>query len=78
VGLLELVGEVVKIVSLSLRLFGNMFAGKVLMTILLTSCAYVLPALWLGMELLVAVVQALVFGSLVTVYYSLVTADDTH
>lgn len=72
VGLLELVSEFIRVISLSVRLFGNMFAGKVVMAIAISSFAYVLPALWLGMEFLVAFVQALVFASLVTVYYTLV------
>ena len=58
VGLLELISEFIRIISLSLRLFGNMFAGKVVMAIAIGSFAYVLPAVWLGMEFLVAFVQA--------------------
>ncbi len=79
VGLLELIGEFIRIISLSVRLFGNMFAGKVVMAIAIGSFAYVLPALWLGFEFLVAFVQALVFTSLVTVYYTMVLKhDDSH
>ena len=79
VGLLELVGEFIRIISLSVRLFGNMFAGKIVMAIAIGSFAYVLPALWLGFEFLVAFVQALVFASLVTVYYTLVLKhEDEH
>jgi F-type H+-transporting ATPase subunit a len=76
VGLLELIGEFIRIISLSVRLFGNMFAGKVVMAIAIGSFAYVLPALWLGFEFLVAFVQALVFTSLVTVYYTMVLKHD--
>ena len=79
VGLLELVSEFIRIISLSLRLFGNMFAGKVVMAIAIGSFAYVVPAIWLGMEFLVAFVQALVFASLITVYYTLVLKhEDGH
>jgi F-type H+-transporting ATPase subunit a len=79
VGLLELVSEFIRVVSLSVRLFGNMFAGKVVMAIAIGSFAYILPAVWLGMEFLVAFVQALVFASLVTVYYTLVLKhEDRH
>jgi F-type H+-transporting ATPase subunit a len=77
VGLLELVSEFIKIISLSLRLFGNLFAGEIIKTIALASFAYGIPAVWLGMEFLIAVVQALVFGSLITVYYTLVLKHDT-
>ncbi len=72
VGLIEMIAEVSKVLSLSLRLFGNMFAHEVLTVILLGAFAYGVPALWMGMGLLVGVVQSLVFVALVTVYFSLV------
>ncbi|MCA9355984.1 F0F1 ATP synthase subunit A [Candidatus Nomurabacteria bacterium] len=71
IGLLDIVGEIAKIFSLSLRLFGNMYAGEVLMIIIMGGLAYVVPSLWLTMNLLVGVIQALVFGSLITAYYML-------
>jgi F-type H+-transporting ATPase subunit a len=76
VGLLDIVSEFAKIISLSLRLFGNMYAGTVLATILLGALAFILPSLWLGMSLLFAVVQAMVFGSLVAAYYSIAVQDE--
>lgn len=72
VGLIEIISEIAKILSLSLRLFGNMFAHEVLTVILLGAFSVVVPALWMGMGLLVGVVQSIVFVALVTVYYSLV------
>lgn len=71
IGLLDIIGEVAKVVSLSLRLFGNMYAGEILAVIILGSIAYGIPILWTSMNLLSAVIQALVFGSLVTAYYML-------
>lgn len=68
---LDVIGEFAKILSMSLRLFGNMFAGDVLMTILLGIFAFVIPSLWLGMSLLSAVVQTIVFTSLVSIFFSL-------
>ncbi|MES2023546.1 MAG: FoF1 ATP synthase subunit a [Patescibacteria group bacterium] len=79
VGLLEFVGEFTRIISLSFRLFGNMYAHEVLAIIIMGALAYVLPAVWSTMGLLVGVVQALVFGSLIAVYYSLsVKSADGH
>lgn len=72
VGLIEIVSEIAKILSLSLRLFGNMFAHEVLTVILLGAFAVAVPAIWMGMGILVGVVQSIVFVALVTVYYSLV------
>jgi F-type H+-transporting ATPase subunit a len=76
VGLIEIIGEVAKVVSLSLRLFGNMFAHEVLMIILLGSLSIGVPAIWMGMGILVGVVQAIVFMALITVYYSLLVMTD--
>ncbi len=72
VGLIEIISELAKVLSLSLRLFGNMFAHEVLTVILLGAFSVAVPALWMGMGLLVGVVQSIVFVALVTVYYSLV------
>lgn len=76
VGLIEIVSELAKVLSLSLRLFGNMFAHEVLTVILLGAFSVAVPALWMGMGLLVGIVQSIVFVALVTVYYSLVLKKD--
>ncbi len=70
VGLLDIVSEGAKIISLSFRLFGNIFAGEVLAVILLGSIAYVVPSLWMAMSMLFGAIQALVFGALIAAYYS--------
>lgn len=76
IGLLDIISELAKVVSLSLRLFGNMYAGEVLAVIILGGLAWFLPALWLAMNLLSAVVQSLVFGSLVAAYYMMSVKPD--
>lgn len=76
VGLIEIVSEITKIMSLSLRLFGNMFAHEVLTVILLGAFSFVVPVIWMGMGLLVGVVQSIVFVSLVSVYYALLFIKD--
>jgi F-type H+-transporting ATPase subunit a len=73
VGLLEIISEISKILSLSLRLFGNIFAGEVLLTVLSAIVAYIVPLPFLGLELLVGLIQALVFSMLVLVYTSVAT-----
>lgn len=81
VGLIEIISELAKMLSLSLRLFGNLFAHEVLTGILLGAFAFGVPAIWMGMGVLVGVVQSIVFVALVTVYYSLVLkkeGKDTH
>jgi F-type H+-transporting ATPase subunit a len=76
VGLIEIIAEFAKMLSLSLRLFGNLFAHEVLTVILLGAFAFGVPAIWMGMGFLVGVVQSIVFVALVTVYYSLVLKKD--
>jgi F-type H+-transporting ATPase subunit a len=78
VGLIEIISELAKVLSLSLRLFGNMFAHEVLTVILLGAFSVAVPAIWMGMGLLVGVVQSIVFVALVTVYYSLVLKKENH
>jgi F-type H+-transporting ATPase subunit a len=70
-GLLDIIGEFAKIISLSLRLFGNMYAGQVLAVILLGAFAYIIPSVWLAMNLFVGILQAMVFAALVAAYYML-------
>lgn len=77
IGLLDIIGEGAKIISLSLRLFGNMYAGDVLMTILVGICAYVIPSAWLAMGVLSSLVQAVVFSALVTVFYTLAVKTES-
>jgi F-type H+-transporting ATPase subunit a len=68
VGLIEIVSEVAKMISLSLRLFGNVFAGEVLLSVIAGLVAWGVPLPFMAMELIVGVVQALVFSTLVLVY----------
>lgn len=74
IGLIELVGEVAKILSLSLRLFGNILAGMVLMGMVIVAAQgifhapFAMPLLVFALELLVSLIQAFVFSMLTLVY----------
>ncbi|MBI2476438.1 MAG: F0F1 ATP synthase subunit A [Candidatus Taylorbacteria bacterium] len=79
VGLLELVGELAKIASLSFRLFGNIFAGEVLLAAMSAILPYALPIPFLFLEIFVGVIQALIFSILVLVYFTIAARDhDQH
>ncbi|MFA6520341.1 MAG: F0F1 ATP synthase subunit A [Candidatus Paceibacterota bacterium] len=79
VGLIEIVGEFAKIASLSFRLFGNVFAGEVLLASMAALVAYVVPIPFLFLELLVGVIQALIFSILLVVYFTIASTDhDEH
>lgn len=74
-GFLELISELVRILSLSFRLFGNMLAGEILLLMMAFLVPYLLPLPFYGLELLVGFIQALVFGSLAIVYLSIAVQE---
>jgi F-type H+-transporting ATPase subunit a len=75
VGIIEIFSEVAKMVSLSLRLFGNVFAGEVLLTVLASLIAFFVPLPFMALELLVGLIQAVVFSMLTLVYLTMATAE---
>jgi F-type H+-transporting ATPase subunit a len=75
VGLLELLGEIAKIASLSFRLFGNVFAGEVLLASMSAIFAYIVPGPFLFLEVFVGLIQALIFSLLATVYFTIASQD---
>ncbi len=75
VGFIELFSEAAKVVSLSLRLFGNIFAGEVLMTVISSLISVGAPLPFMFLELIVGVVQATVFAMLTLVYLTIATSS---
>jgi len=79
VGILELIGEFTKILSLSFRLFGNIFAGEVLLTTASTQIfAFLVPIPFYFLEILVGFVQALIFAMLTLVFMVILTQKEAH
>jgi F-type H+-transporting ATPase subunit a len=78
VGLIEIVGEIAKIASLSLRLFGNIFAGEVLLASMMALSAFLLPLPFMFLEIVVGIVQAMVFSILTLAFMSIATTHDEH
>lgn len=77
-GIIEIFSEIAKLVSLSLRLFGNVFAGEVLLTVMAGFVAFVVPLPFIFLEILVGFIQALVFAMLVLVFLSMATLVPSH
>lgn len=75
VGILELIGEFAKVASLSFRLFGNIFAGEVLLLAMAAIFPYILPVPFLFLEIFVGLIQALIFAILVLVYFTIAAQD---
>ncbi|KKQ87184.1 MAG: ATP synthase subunit a [Parcubacteria group bacterium GW2011_GWF2_38_8] len=79
VGLIEIVGEFAKVASLSFRLFGNVFAGEVLLVSMAALIAYLVPIPFIFLEILVGIIQALIFSILLVVYFTISATDhDDH
>lgn len=71
VGILELISELSKLISFSFRLFGNVYAGEVLLSVMTSLTFGVATLPFLILELFVGAIQALVFFLLVTVFTSM-------
>ena len=73
IGIIELVSEFARMISFSFRLFGNIFAGEVLLTIVGFLAPYVVPIPFLFLETFVGVIQALIFSMLTLVFIAIAT-----
>jgi F-type H+-transporting ATPase subunit a len=76
IGVVETISEIGKIVSFSFRLFGNIFAGEVLLVVMAFLIAYIVSLPFYGLELFVGFVQALVFMMLSVAFW--VVAISSH
>lgn len=78
-GVLELVSEISKVISFAFRLFGNIFAGEVLLAVMAFLMPFIVPLPFMMMELFVGFIQALVFSMLTAVFLNVaVSHGDEH
>lgn len=79
VGILETISEFAKIISFAFRLFGNIFAGEVLLAVITFLVPLVAPMPFYGLEVFVGFIQALVFAMLSAVFFNMATqSHDEH
>jgi len=78
VGLLELVSEIARIISLSFRLFGNIFAGTIVLAIFALLLPVVGGVVFIPFELFVAFLQAFIFSLLTLVFLQIATSEEEH
>ena len=78
VGLIEIIGELAKVASLSFRLFGNIFAGEVLLASMAAILAFGLPIPFMFLEVIVGLIQALIFAMLILAYLTMATSAEEH
>lgn len=75
IGLLELVLELAKVISFGFRLFGNIFAGGVLLSVMSFLLPIILPVPFIGLELFVGALQAYVFAMLSLVFFNMAASE---
>jgi F-type H+-transporting ATPase subunit a len=75
IGLLELIDQLATIVSFSFRLFGNVFAGEVLLVIIASLIPFVVPLPFYFLEMFVGVIQAFIFAILSVVFFEVATME---
>jgi F-type H+-transporting ATPase subunit a len=73
VGILETISEISKVLSFSFRLFGNIFAGSVLLFVIGFIVPYFAQSAFVLLEFFVGAIQAIVFGMLAMVFMSQAT-----
>lgn len=75
IGGLEIISEITKVISLSFRLFGNIFAGEIVLSTVSTLFAFIFPLPFMLLEIIVGLVQALVFAMLTMAFMSILTTS---
>jgi len=74
VGALEGLSEIVRVLSFTFRLFGNMTGGEILILMMIFLAPWILAIPFYGLELLVGLVQAIIFGGLTLVFATVAVA----
>lgn len=75
VGLLELIGNIVRLISFSFRLFGAIFAGEVLLLVIGSFVPYILPVPLMAFEMFIGLLQAAVFAILTLAFIKIAVAE---
>jgi F-type H+-transporting ATPase subunit a len=73
---IEIVSVLIRPLSLTVRLYGNMFAGEQVTNVFLSLTKIVIPVIFMGLHVFVALIQAYVFTLLTTIYISAATAHE--
>ncbi len=78
VGIIEFISEFIRLVSFSFRLFGNIFAGSVLIMVIIHFAPYVVPVPFMAFELFVGFMQAAIFSMLTLFFLKLAITEQAH
>ncbi len=77
-GILHIISEIVRPTALSLRLFGNIFGGEIVLMIAFALVNPLIPVPFMMLEVIVGLIQAFVFATLFLTFTSLNTAHEEH
>ncbi|PJE64433.1 MAG: ATP synthase F0 subunit A [Candidatus Ryanbacteria bacterium CG10_big_fil_rev_8_21_14_0_10_43_42] len=75
IGILELISEIARMISFAFRLFGNVFAGEVLLVVIAFLVPLIAPVPFFFLEIFVGFIQAFVFAMLALVFISMATIE---
>lgn len=78
IGILEIISDTSKVISFAFRLFGNIFAGEVLLSVMAFLMPFIAPMPFLVLELFVGFIQALVFSTLTAVFVNVAVSHEEH
>lgn len=74
-GIMELISEIARLISFSFRLFGNIFAGKTLLVVVMFFVPYIVPVPLYAFEVFVGFIQAFIFAILTLFFIKLAIAE---
>ena len=77
IGIIELVSEIARLIAFSFRLFGNIFAGEVLIVVIMAFIPIILPVPLMLFEVFVGFIQAAIF-SLLTLFFIKIAITEPH
>ncbi len=75
IGIIELISELARLISFSFRLFGNIFAGKTLLVVIMFFIPYMVPVPLIAFEVFVGFIQAFIFAILTLFFIKLAAAE---
>ena len=75
IGIIELISELARLISFSFRLFGNIFAGKTLLVVIVFFIPYIIPVPLYGFEVFVGFIQAFIFAILTLFFIKIAIAE---
>lgn len=78
VGILEFISEFTKLISFSFRLFGNVFAGEVLLLVIASLVPMIASIPFYALELFVGLIQAFIFAVLTLVFFTIAASSHEH